>query len=239
MPLTVWKDLEIMEASGGQREQTKGEWISLFCLQSLFVLACFWSIEPFKILGYQSKRSKEKRSRFLQVELISVWLIRYNHCKLIKLTFFVPFTKNGIFKLTKCGLSPKGLCILRSVTRIMVKTYNCSCNRNMYLWWCSNVYKRLQSFIWRYFYCAFLGFCLGIDSNVQPRVGEFGCIWLEWFARGQGIWRQIFEKCQIPTPCPAPPPPHPLRRLNIDRCIIQYVQKVNSTQFQFYPISTS
>ena len=45
-------------------------------------------------------------------------LIRYNHCKLIKLAFFVPFTKNGIFKLTKCGLSHKGFCILRSVTRI-------------------------------------------------------------------------------------------------------------------------
>ena len=54
--------------------------------------------------------------------------------KLIKLTFFVPFTKNGKFKLTKCGLSPKGFCILHSVTRIMVKTYNCSCNRKMYLW---------------------------------------------------------------------------------------------------------
>ena len=53
--------------------------------------------------------------------------------KLIKLTFFVPFTKNGKFKLTKCGLSPKGFCILRSVTRIMVKTYTCSCNRKMYV----------------------------------------------------------------------------------------------------------
>ena len=53
--------------------------------------------------------------------------------KLIKLTFFVPFTKNGKFKLTKCGLSPKGFCILCSVTRIMVKTYNCSCNRKMYV----------------------------------------------------------------------------------------------------------
>ena len=53
--------------------------------------------------------------------------------KLIKLTFFVPFTKNGKFKLTKCGLSPKGFCILRSVTRIMVKTYNYSCNRKMYV----------------------------------------------------------------------------------------------------------
>ena len=45
-------------------------------------------------------------------------LIRYNHCKLIKVTFFVPFTKNGIFKLTKCGLSHRDFCILRSVTRI-------------------------------------------------------------------------------------------------------------------------
>ena len=51
---------------------------------------------------------------------------------------------------------------------------------------------------------------------MQPGVGKFGCIWLEWFARGQGIWRQIFEKCQIPTPRPAclpalptPPPPPP------------------------------
>ena len=100
----------------------------------------------------------------------------------------------------------------------MVRTYNCSCNRNMYLWWCSNVYKRLQSFIWRYFCCAFLRFCLGIDSSVHSGVGKFGCIWLEWFSRGQGIWLQIFEKSQIPTLCPASPP----RRHYIDRCITVY-----------------
>ena len=41
---------------GGQREQAKAECISLFCLQILFVLACFLSIEPLKILLYQSKR---------------------------------------------------------------------------------------------------------------------------------------------------------------------------------------
>ena len=122
---TVWKDLEIMEAN-----ENKPKVSGFYCIDQLNLL---------RYCGIKVNGSKEKPSRFLQVQLISVWLIRYNHCKLIKLTFFVPFTKNGIFKLTKCGLSPKGLCILRSVTRIMVKTYNCSCNRNMYLWWCSNV----------------------------------------------------------------------------------------------------
>ena len=44
--------------------------------------------------------------------------IRYSHrINLIKLTFFVPFTKNGIIKLTKCGLSPKGFCILCCVLK--------------------------------------------------------------------------------------------------------------------------
>ena len=41
---------------GGQREQAKAGWISLFCLQISFVLPCFWSTEPTKILWYQSKR---------------------------------------------------------------------------------------------------------------------------------------------------------------------------------------
>ena len=50
--------------------------------------------------GIKVNGSKEKPSRFLQVQLISVWLIRCNHCKLIKLTFFVPFTKNGICRFT-------------------------------------------------------------------------------------------------------------------------------------------
>ena len=68
----------------------------------------------------------------------------------------------------------------------------------------------MQSFIWWYFYCAFLGSNFGIfDNNVLPGVGTFGCIWLEWFARGKEMWLQLFEKCQIPTPCPASPPPPP------------------------------
>ena len=81
--------LKGLGSHGGQWKQAKAEWISLFCLQISF--------EPLNILWYQSNGSKEKPSRFLQVQLISAWLIRYNHCKLIKLTFFVPFTKNGIF----------------------------------------------------------------------------------------------------------------------------------------------
>ena len=63
-----------------------------------------------------------------------------------------------------------------------------------------------------------------MDSNVQPGVGKFGCIWLEWFARGQGIWLQIFKKSQIPTPCPAPP-----RRHYIDRCITIGIQNLSFT----------
>ena len=41
---------------GGQWEQAKAEWTSLFCLQISFVLGCFWSIEPVNIMWYQSKR---------------------------------------------------------------------------------------------------------------------------------------------------------------------------------------
>ena len=44
--------------------------------------------------------------------------IRYNHrINLVKLTFFVPFTENGIFKLKKCGVSPRGFCFLSSVLK--------------------------------------------------------------------------------------------------------------------------
>ena len=97
----------------------------------------------------------------------------------------------------------------------MVRTYNCSCNRNMYLWWCSNVYKRLQSFIWRYFYCAFLRFCLGIDSNLQPGVGKF---WLDltgMICPWAGNLIATFWKKSNPHPMPCLPP----CRHYIDRCI--------------------
>ena len=100
---TVWKDLEIMEAN-----ENKPKVSGFYCIDQLNLL---------RYCGIKVNGSKEKPSRFLQVQLISVWLIRYNHCKLKKLTFFIPFTKNGIFKLTKCGLSPKGFCIPCSVLK--------------------------------------------------------------------------------------------------------------------------
>ena len=80
--------IERSENHGSQREQAKGELISLY-----------WSIEPLRYCGIKVNGSKEKPRRFLQV-LISVWPIRYNHCiKLKKLTFFVAFTKNSISNL--------------------------------------------------------------------------------------------------------------------------------------------
>ena len=114
----------------------------------------------------------------------------------------------------------KGLCILRSVTRIMVKTFFAAVTGTCIFGDCSNVYKRLQSLIWRYFYCAFLGFYLGIDSNVRPGVRKFGfilylsgmiCPWA-----GNVIANFWKKSNPHPMPCPtSPPPPH---RHYIDRC---------------------
>ena len=105
---TLWKDLEIMEASENKRKLG-----GFHCF--VFKFRLFWRVfdqlNLLRYCGIKVNGSKEQPSRFLQVQLISVWLIRYNHCKLIKTTFFVPFTKNGIFKLTKCGLPPKGFCM--------------------------------------------------------------------------------------------------------------------------------
>ena len=136
MRRTVWKDLEIMVAHDNKRKLSG---FHCFVFRFRLFYRVFDQLKLLRYCGIKVNGSKEKPSRFLQVQLISVWLIRYSHCKLINLTLFVPFSKNGIFKLSKCGLSPKGFCILRSVTQIMVKRYNCRCNRNMYLWCCSNV----------------------------------------------------------------------------------------------------
>jgi len=108
----------------------------------------------------------------------------------------------------------KGLCILRSVTRIMVKTYNCSCKRNMYLWWCSNVYKRLQSFIWRFFLFCLSWVLLWYWQQCAAWGGE---IWLhltEMICPRAGNLIANFWKKSNPHPMPC------LRWHDIDRCII-------------------
>ena len=55
---------------GGQREQAKAEWISLFCLQILFVLRVFDRLNLLRYCGIKVYGSKEKQCRFLQVLLL-------------------------------------------------------------------------------------------------------------------------------------------------------------------------
>ena len=80
------------------------------------------------------------------------------------------------------------MCILRSVTRIMVRTYNCSCNRNMYLWWCSKVYKRLRVLFGDIFIVTFLGSALGLTAMCS--LGWGNLVAFDWSCspRGGDIW---------------------------------------------------
>ena len=102
---TVWKDLEIMEAN-----ENKPKVSGFYCSDQLNLL---------RYCGIKVNGSKEKLSRFFASTIDQCMAdMRYNHhINLIKLTFFVPFTKNGIFRLTRSGLSPKGFCILCSVSK--------------------------------------------------------------------------------------------------------------------------
>ena len=71
---TVWKDLEIMKANENKLKVSDID-----------------QLDPSRYCGIKVNGSKEKKSQFWKVQLISVRLIRYNHCiKLVKLTFFVP-----------------------------------------------------------------------------------------------------------------------------------------------------
>ena len=75
--------------------RTSESWVDLTVLYSNFVCFSLFLMNLLRYCGIKVNGSKEQPSRFLKPELITVWLIRYNHCKIIKLTFFVPFTKNG------------------------------------------------------------------------------------------------------------------------------------------------
>ena len=82
---TVWKDLEIMEANENKRKLSV---FHCFVFKLRLFQRVFDQLNLLKYCGIKVNESKEKPSRFLQVQLISVWLIRYNQCKLTKLTFF-------------------------------------------------------------------------------------------------------------------------------------------------------
>ena len=66
-----------------------------------------------------------------------------------------------------------------------------------------------------------------MDSNVQPGVGKFGCNWLRQLTGTICPWAgnltaNFLKMSDLPTSCPQPPPPSP-RRLNTDRCIINFL----------------
>ena len=93
----------------------------------------------------------------------------------------------------------------------------------MYLWWCGNV---IQSFVWRYIYCALLGSSLGISDSAMCNPGWGN--WEIWFhltgmiCPWAGNLTANFWKMSNPHPMPFLPPPP--RRLYIDRCIVLYIK---------------
>ena len=85
MRRTVWKDQEVMEATENKRRLSG---FHCFVFKFHFFEHVFDQLNLLKYCGIKVNESKEKPSRFLEVQLISVWLIRYNQCKHTKLTFF-------------------------------------------------------------------------------------------------------------------------------------------------------
>ena len=155
-----------------------------------------------------------------------------------------PLLRTVIFKLTKCGLSREGFCILRSVTRIdwLKHTIADRCNRNMYLWWCSNVYKlRLQSFVWRYFYCAFPGSSLEIFDMCSPGWGNL--VAFDWndLPVGREFDGKFLKNVKSPPHALHPPPPPPSAGLTLigalyNMCKRLILPSFSSTQFPRHSI---
>ena len=89
-----------------------------------------------------------------------------------------PLLRTGIFKLTKCGLSRKGFCILRSVTWIdwlkhIIADVTGTCIFGDAATFINKDCRVLSRDI---FIVPFLGPALRYYWYVQPGVGEFGCI---------------------------------------------------------------
>ena len=160
-----------------------------------------------KYCGIKVNESKEKPSRFFQVQLISVWLVRYNQCKLTKLTVFVPFTKNGIFKLTKCGLSPKGLCILRSVTRIWLKRIIAAVTGTCIFGDSTTFIKDCRVLFGDMFIVPFLGFALRLTAMYYPGWGNL--VAFDWndLPMGREFDYKFLKKVKSPPYALPPLPP--------------------------------
>ena len=81
--------------------RTSESWVDFTVFSSNFVCFSVFLIllNLLRYCGIKVNGSKEQPSRFLQVQLISVWLIRYNHCTLIKMTFFHPLLKTVYLNL--------------------------------------------------------------------------------------------------------------------------------------------
>ena len=111
----------------------------------------------------------------------------------------------------------KGLCILRSVTRIMVKTYNCSCNRNMTCIFGDAVtfIKDCRVLFGDIFIVPFLGSALGLAAMCS--LGWGNLVAFDWndLPVGREFDCKFLKKVKSP-PHALPPPP---RRHYIDRCI--------------------
>ena len=131
------------------------------------------------------------------------------------MTFFVPITKNGMFKLTKCGLSPEGFLYSTQCNRLWLKrivaAVTGTCIFGDAATFIVFINKDCRVLFGDIFIVPFLASALAyLVAMCSPGWGNL--VAFDWndLPVGREFDLQIFEKSQIPTPCPAfPPPPLP------------------------------
>ena len=104
-----------------------------FCVTVFFYRYLYFVVNQIKL---QSKR-KSRETKSILASTIDQCVAHslqslYKPCKTDFLLY--PLLRMVYLNLQNVYFLLKGFCILRSATRSMVKTYNCSCNRNMCLW---------------------------------------------------------------------------------------------------------
>ena len=93
-----------------------------------------------------------------------------------------------MFKLTKCGLSPKGLCILRSVTRIWLKRIIAAVTGTCIFGDAETFIKDCRVLFGDIFIVPFLGSALGLTAMCSLGWGNLVALdWNDLPVRGQGI----------------------------------------------------